>query len=66
MTIDISYEERSAYLHALKTRQATPASSAVFRKILQHAEHVANATYNAEQLELFNELPSKNAFNNLV
>lgn len=52
--------ELAPYLHALKTRQATPASSAAFRKILQHA------TYNAEQLELFNELPSKKAFNNLV
>ena len=59
MKIHISYEERIAYLHALKTRQATPASSAAFRKILQHAVHVANATYNAVQLELFNELPSE-------
>jgi hypothetical protein len=59
MTIDIGYEERMTYLHALKTRQATPASSAVFRKILQHAVHAANATYNAVQLELFNDLPSE-------
>lgn len=66
MTIHISYEERMAYLHALKTRQATQASSTAFLKILQHAEHIANATYNAVQLELFSDLPSKNAFNNLV
>jgi len=59
MTIHISCEERMAYLHALKTRQATPASSAAFRKILQHAVHVANATYNAVQLELFTEFPSE-------
>ena len=58
MTIHISYEERIAYLHALKTRQATPASSAAFRKILLHAVQVANSTYQAVQLELFTDLPN--------
>lgn len=58
MTTHLSQEERIAYLRALKTRQATPASSAAFRKILQHATQVANATYNAVQLELFNDMPS--------
>ncbi|GAA0553615.1 hypothetical protein GCM10009098_21700 [Rheinheimera aquimaris] len=58
MTIHISYEERMAYLHALKTRQATPASSAAFRKILQHARQLADACLPV-QLELFKDIPNK-------
>lgn len=52
----LTANELKAYLQALKTRQATPESSAAFRKLLKHAKHMANATYNAVQLELFNNL----------
>jgi hypothetical protein len=58
MTTQISQEDRMTYLRALKSRKATPASSAAFRKILQHATQAANATYKAVQLELFNDMPS--------
>lgn len=43
MTIHISYEEHIAYLNALKTRQATPASSAAFGKIPHHTRQVEDA-----------------------
>ena len=59
-------DERMEYLRALKTRQATPASSAAFRKILLHAVQAANATYRAVQLDLFSDLASENVFKSLV
>jgi hypothetical protein len=58
MTTPLTADERMAYLRALKTRQATPASSTAFHKILQHAQLAANATYQAVQLELFTDLPN--------
>jgi hypothetical protein len=54
MTTQISHDERMAYMHALKTGEATPASSPAFRKLLQYPRHVADATGEPVQLELFN------------
>jgi hypothetical protein len=59
MTTQISHDERMTYLHALKTGQATPASSAAFRKILQHARQVANGACLPVQLDLFKDIPNK-------
>lgn len=54
----IRYGARLDYMRTLKTGNATPESSAVFRKILQHAVQVSNSTYQAVQLELFTDLPN--------
>ncbi|MEE2000026.1 hypothetical protein QWY20_01060 [Alkalimonas sp. MEB108] len=52
-TKPLNHDEEIAYLRALKTKQATAASSMAFRKLLQHAMQAADAACPPVQLSLF-------------